>query len=140
VTHYKNILIATDFNPGNTRPIHIAKSLLGEHRGGVSLVHVIEPIPAYGYPGFDNLESPVIDEAKKQLATLAKLASIPKERQYIRFGAVKTKVLELAREISSDLILVGSHGRHGLSRLLGSSANGIVHHATCDVLTIRVSP
>ncbi|MEO1899758.1 MAG: universal stress protein, partial [Methylococcales bacterium] len=38
-----------------------------------------------------------------------------------------------------DLIVVGSHGRHGLALLLGSTANGVLHHAVCDVLAVRLS-
>jgi universal stress protein A len=37
-----------------------------------------------------------------------------------------------------DLVVVGSHGRHGLSLLLGSTANGVLHGAGCDVLAVRV--
>jgi universal stress protein A len=56
----------------------------------------------------------------------------------IEFGSVKNEVLRVAEEIGADLIVIGSHGRHGLSRLLGSSTSGIVQGAECDVLTIRV--
>ena len=38
----------------------------------------------------------------------------------------------------ADVIVVGSHGRHGLALLLGSTANGVLHGATCDVLAVRV--
>ena len=43
-----------------------------------------------------------------------------------------------AREQGADLIIVGSHGRHGLALLLGSTANGVLHGASCDVLAVRV--
>ncbi len=44
----------------------------------------------------------------------------------------------LAEKLSADLIIVGSHGRHGLALLLGSTANGVLHGAKCDVLAMRV--
>ena len=43
-----------------------------------------------------------------------------------------------AEEIGADLIVVGSHGRYGLALLMGSTANGVLHGATCDVLAVRV--
>lgn len=44
----------------------------------------------------------------------------------------------LAKEQRCDLIVVGSHGRHGLALLLGSTANDILHGAPCDVLAVRL--
>ena len=38
----------------------------------------------------------------------------------------------------ADLIVIGSHGRHGVGRMLGSTANGVLHDAPCDVLAVRV--
>ena len=43
-----------------------------------------------------------------------------------------------AHQIAADLIVVGSHGRHGIALLLGSTANGVLHGAPCDVLAVRV--
>jgi universal stress protein A len=46
--------------------------------------------------------------------------------------------VRIAKERGVDLIVVGSHGRHGLQLLLGSTANGVLHLAECDVLAVRV--
>ena len=56
--------------------------------------------------------------------------------QVERFRA--TACLKLAEEQSVDLIIIGSHGRHGLALLLGSTANAVLHHAKIDVLAVRV--
>ena len=53
-------------------------------------------------------------------------------------GSPKTEIVRVANENKVDLIIVGSHGRHGLALLLGSTANGVLHHATCDVLAVRL--
>ena len=53
-------------------------------------------------------------------------------------GPTKSQIQEIAESIGIDLIICGSHGRHGLSLLLGSTANAVLHHATCDVLAIRI--
>jgi universal stress protein A len=53
-------------------------------------------------------------------------------------GATTQEIMNLVAEIGADLIIVGSHGRHGLAMLLGSTANSILHHAKCDTLAIRI--
>ena len=53
-------------------------------------------------------------------------------------GAPAPQIVDSAKDLGVDLIVVGSHGKHGLGLLLGSTANGILHHAHCDVLTIRI--
>jgi universal stress protein A len=59
-------------------------------------------------------------------------------QRYIVTGHTESEIHRVAKEISADLIIVGSHGRHGLALLLGSTANGVLHGATCDVLAVRV--
>ncbi|WP_339891630.1 universal stress protein, partial [Neptuniibacter pectenicola] len=53
-------------------------------------------------------------------------------------GQTESEIHRIAKELEIDLIIVGSHGRHGIALLLGSTANGILHGATCDVLAIRI--
>jgi universal stress protein A len=48
------------------------------------------------------------------------------------------EIHRLARELRCDLVVVGSHGRHGLALLLGSTANDVLHGAQCDVLAVRL--
>ena len=52
--------------------------------------------------------------------------------------SLKKVILAEAQAINADLIIVGSHGRHGVSLILGSTANAILHGAQCDVLAVRV--
>ena len=65
--------------------------------------------------------------------------NIAKEDQHVKVGAVKTELLEIADKLAIDLIVIGSHGRHGLGRLLGSTANAVLHGALCDVLVVRAA-
>jgi len=53
-------------------------------------------------------------------------------------GRATTKTLRCAKDNDVDLIVTGSHGRHSLQLLLGSTANGILHGAKCDVLAVRI--
>ena len=137
---YKKILLATDLTETSNPVNEVAKQLVAQFQAELTLVHTIEPIPAYGYPGITDLESPMIESAKAELAKLGKAMNVPEARQIVEFGSVKSQVLKVAATRGVNLIVIGSHGRHGLSRLLGSSASGIVHGAECDVLTVRCGP
>ena len=76
--------------------------------------------------------------AKKALAQVGADFGIPSNQQYLEIGYVKKAVIELAKKIHADLIVIGSHGRHGVQLLLGSTANAILHTADCDVLAVRI--
>ncbi|MFB3104756.1 MAG: universal stress protein, partial [Pseudomonadales bacterium] len=63
---------------------------------------------------------------------------VPEDRQYLIFGRPESEIHRIAESKEADIIVVGSHGRHGLALLLGSTANGVLHGAKCDVLAVRV--
>ena len=100
----------------------------------------MEPLPGYSYAylGIEDIEGQLIQEAAQSLLKLGDKLSVEKRDQHVEVGPTKTKILKIAETIQADLIVCGSHGRHGLSLLLGSTANAILHGAKCDVLTIRL--
>lgn len=117
-----------------------AKSIADKFSAELYLVHVIEPFPAYAYPGFagfTEVEAPLRDHAEGQLEKLADSLQVPKKRQFLEIGAAKNEVLSLATELGVDLIITGSHNKRGLAHLLGSISNAITQHAACDVLIVR---
>ena len=136
---YHHILVATDLSDGCLKVAKQARQLADAMGAKLSLVHIVEPIPAYGYPGILDLQSPFIDQAKEEVAKLSETIGIAKEAQYVELGSVKTQILNVAAELNIDLIVIGSHGRHGLSRLLGSTTSAVIHGANCDVLTVRAT-
>ncbi len=137
MTIYKHMLFATDLGEFSAEIGRKASALAKSLGAEITLMHAIEPIPAYGYPTYSDLESPFIDRAKQEMAKLGENLGIPINKQRISLGSVKVKVGETAKELNIDLIIVGSHSKHGLERLLGSNANAIIHAAPCDVLALR---
>jgi len=134
---YKHVLHPTDLTETCLDTAKKALALAKYHQATFSLIHCIEPLPAYGAPGLVDLQSPFIDRAKVAMGALAEKIGVPADQQFIEFGSTKKQVVKLAESLKIDLIIVGSHGHGALGRLLGSTANGIIHAATCDVLTIR---
>ena len=81
---------------------------------------------------------PVVDRAEEQLGRLADSYGIDEEDVYELAGHVGPCVHDLCRDIGADLVVVGTHGKHGLQLLTGSTANAVLHGARCDVLAARV--
>jgi len=85
-----------------------------------------------------DLTAELMAAAKKRLANLAEKLNITEDCQWMETGSPKLEIIRVAEENKVDLIVVGSHGRHGFALLLGSTANGVLHHALCDVLAVRL--
>jgi universal stress protein A len=140
---YKHILLAVDFGQVGVVADR-AKTLADTYKATLSLIHVVDsmPIPDTGY-GLDtaldvDLTSEMIAAAKKQLSGLGQKLGVVEDRIWVELGSPKLEITRVAEENKVDLIMVGSHGRHGLALLLGSTSNGVLHHAKCDVLAVRL--
>jgi universal stress protein A len=137
---YKHILFATDLTDDTDYILSKVQSMRGFTNAKLSLVHVVEPMPGYSYAylGIEDIEGQLIDEAKTALTKLGQKLNVDAKDQRVEIGPTKSKILAAAKELNADLIICGSHGRHGLSLLLGSTANAILHGAKCDVLIVRL--
>lgn len=137
---YKHILFATDLSNESDFIISKVRTLRGYTGAKLSLIHVVEPMPGYSYAylGIEDIEGQLIEESRVTLAKLGDELAVDKKDQFVEIGPTKSKIQEIAESIGVDLIICGSHGRHGLSLLLGSTANAILHGAKCDVLVVRL--
>ena len=141
---YQHIILALDLHPEcDLTLLHKAQNLATLFGARLTVAHAVEKIYSYGisqaYPGILDIEAELLTAAQADLAKLCTPAGIPVENQVIRSGSPKLVLFTLATEQKADLIIVGSHGRHGLGLLLGSTANAVLHNASCDVLAIRVA-
>jgi len=137
---YKHILFATDLTEDTDYLIEKVQNVCRLTHAALSLIHVVEPLPGYSYAylGIEDIEGQLIDEAKRTMEKLGAKLTVAQANQFVEVGPTKTKILQIAEEKNVDMIICGSHGRHGLSLLLGSTANAILHGAKCDVLTVRL--
>jgi len=141
---YKHILLAADFSEHGETVADRAKELSERYQAKLSIVHVMDNLlitdAAYGSTiPFDlDLTAELMASAKKRLANLADKLDIAEDCRWMETGSPKLEIIRVAEENQVDLIVVGSHGRHGFALLLGSTANGVLHHALCDVLAVRL--
>ncbi|OUR64925.1 universal stress protein A [Methylophaga sp. 42_25_T18] len=144
MSNYQHILIAADFSTHNTLVCEKAREIADRNQAKLSICHIVEdyPITDFAYEPMISVDIDMRDallgSGKKQIAELAKIIDIPAENQWVEFGNPNHDIVRLAEENKVDLIVAGSHGRHGIQLLLGSTANGILHHAKCDVLAVRL--
>jgi len=140
----QHILAAVDLSSITPKVAQRARELADLFGSKLSLVHVLEYRPIV-YSGsefsmpLDNSVMEVFEKnAKAALKKLGVELHVPESQQYLEVDAIKQAIVNLAEKLKVDLLVVGSHGRHGAALLLGSTANAILHAAKCDVLAVRV--
>ncbi len=142
MSQYKHILVAIDLSDEADDVLDKAKSLAETYSAQLTLVHVVEPLSvAYGSDiplDLTTLQDEITQQARERISRLAESIHIDKGEQHVVYGRPEREVHRIAEESDVDLIVVGSHGRHGLALILGSTSTSILHGACCDVLAVRV--
>jgi universal stress protein A len=141
MTQFNNVLVAIDLSNESSQVLE--KALALAKGAQINVVYVYEPISQL-YGGelafdFSEVQKQIQQQAVAQLADLAKKADIPVECQHVLLGKPAAEIRRLATELEADLIVVGTHSRHGLGLLLGSTANSVLHGVGCDVFVVRIS-
>lgn len=142
MSQYKKILIAIDLSEDSTQVVQRGQAIAGNNGAELHLIHVIEPL-SFAYGGdipmdFSGIQDEIHQQASQQLERFAEANGIDEQHQHIVLGRPEVEIHAAAEENGADLIVVGSHGRYGLALLMGSTANGVLHGASCDVLAVRV--
>jgi nucleotide-binding universal stress UspA family protein len=132
------ILHPTDFSLQSENAFNFASSLARSHKSRLIVLHVREsPAAVCGEFGSLPVEREPIEPLRDKLIRLHSPDSIAVEH-HLKEGDPAREILAAAREFKADLIVLGTHGRTGLSRLLmGSVAEQVVRKAPCPVLSIK---
>jgi nucleotide-binding universal stress UspA family protein len=136
---FKTILVATDFSSASKVAFAVAAALARDYRARLIALHVVEPLQM-GFSEFNAYVGPDEDRgrAMEMLRALRAPSSAVTIEHRLLEGAAADVIAETAEEIGADLIVMGTHGRSGLSRLvMGSVAEEVLRRAPCPVLTIR---
>lgn len=130
---YKKILCAVDVSEEGEAVIAKAIELAKQYDSDLSIIHVIE----YSLLPKD-YQKRMHQEVIPKVDLFGEQFNIDRKHRYIKFGQSYVEVCALERELNADLIVVGSHGKHGIKALLGATANGILQQAKCDVLLVKM--
>jgi len=143
---FKHILVPVDGSPTAQKAVEKAAGLAKAFGSRVTAIYVIDPYPftglgsdfAYGqaeYLGAATAEAKEATEAAQ--ATLAQ-AGVPVTTQVIEAHAAWRGILDTAKTLGADLIVMGSHGRRGVEKIvLGSVAQRVLSHAHLSVFVVR---
>lgn len=138
----KTIMCPVDYSESGDAAIAYAVSLAKDYGSELHLVHVYEPATVMADGGFGSAVLPPVSAEDLQVQE-EKLASVRpdssiKSCHKLLLGNPTDELVRYAKEAKCDLVVMGTHGRTGLGRLLmGSVAEGVLRRAPCPVLTVR---
>jgi len=146
----EKLLLPTDFSGCANYAVPYAAAIARATNATIICVHVVEPVvPAVGYTGLAepmpiaDISEQLEDSAERQLPKLAECeecAGLDLE-EIIVHGDAAAEIVRVAAEREVDLIVISSHGRTGLGRMIfGSTAEAVVRHAGCPVLVVKPPP
>jgi len=147
----KNILVPIDFSDCSKKALQYALPLAKEYQAAITLVYVVsQTYPSALAPAYGSIEYTAIDYTQltqnlkesgaKELEKLAELEVSGEiaAKTVVRVGAPAEEIVETARSLQADIIVISTHGRTGLKHvLLGSVAEHVVQRAPCPVLVVR---
>ena len=143
---YQHILVGLDLSPESQQVIDRVKALFSGEDTRITLIHIQEPL-SFAYGGdipmdLGDVQLKMEEQASERLkAIVAELSTSMPTHTFnykVLIGQPAHEMHRFAKDNDIDLAVVGSHGRHGLALVFGSTANGVLHGACCDVLAVRI--
>jgi len=140
----RKILVPTDFSPASKKALWYALRIAEVRNSEITLLHVLEPKDPAALAGRaaaaaiseQDLANP--EEALHGLADSAKAVSAVVTNSIFRTGVATHEIIEAAKELDVDLVVIATHGLTGWKRFaLGSTAERVAGAATCPVLVVR---
>ncbi len=141
MSEYTHVLVAVDLGDHSAEIVRRAAGIAQLCDASLTVLHVADYVPPfygdYLIPPKDNREEKLVDVATKQLSELIERSALSGTRTLVVSGRPKIEIARIAEREKCDLIVVGTHGHHGIAGLLGSTSNGVLQQSSCDVLTVR---
>ena len=142
MSEYRRLLLVVDLTEDSLLIGRRAQAIATATGAQIDLLHVVEYVPVEPMgetlmPAIQ-IEDEMLDRAKQRLITLGAKIGVPAESCRVEAGNVKSEIVRIARELHTDLIVLGSRERHGLSILVNFTEDTVLHASPCDVLAVRV--
>lgn len=141
---FQRILIAVDDDPIAAHAADVGLELARSLGAAVALIHTIDPSLIYSPEGgiaADELAAQAARDGTRLMAAFrARLPTGVSALEFIVQGNPGTEIVKAARTWPAEVVVIGSHGRRGLTRaLVGSVAEAVMRHAPCPVLVVRAN-
>lgn len=147
MSHYTHILVAVDFSSSSSQVVEKARDIAERNQARLSLLHIVEYLPPID-SAYDPIiasnwvidENELVEQARHSLKEFSKTHGVEEASRFVELGSPKHEITEFVKQNGCDLVVMGSHGRQGLSLLLGSTANAVLHDMPCDILAVKIHP
>ena len=139
----KSILVPIDFSETSAKALRYAVRMAEQFSSRITLLNVVEPVatPDFSYHPLMLETEKMKESAKGRLDMLCRKLSLPGrliEKTLVRYGTPFAEITAAAKTLKVDLIILTTHGYTGLKHVfMGSTAERVVRHAPCPVLTVR---
>jgi universal stress protein A len=139
---YRRILLVVDLTDDSRAVGARAKAVAAACDADLSLLHVVEYVPVEPMgetllPAVE-IEQELVKRAGERLRALARDLGLPDAPCRVEAGNTKAEIVRVAGEAGADLVVIGSHERHGPSILVNLTEDTVLHAAPCDVLAVRL--
>jgi universal stress protein A len=139
---YKKILVLLDLSDASEQVAVAGRDLAAKFGASMVILHVVEyvavePMGESLMPTVQ-IEDELLERSRDKLKALVARLGLEHAAARVESGNTKAEILRVATEESVDLIVLGSHERHGLAILLNFTEDTVLHAARCDVLAIRL--
>lgn len=143
---YHHILAAVDFSDSAQLVLKKALEIARRNNAQLSLLHIVEYLPPIDTAyepilsinwGMD--ENQLLERARQTLVNFSEKHNASSAKLYTQLGSPKHEISQFVLEHDCDLVILGSHGRHGINILLGSTANALLNMMPCDVLALKIT-
>ena len=139
---YEKILVAVDLGASSAHLLTTAQKLKANPEAELHVLHAVEPLNVtYGADipmDLSTIQDEIYEQASDQLRQYCNSFDIQESRCHLVIGRPEVEIPAVAGRLGVDVIAIGSHARYGLALLLGSTTDGVLHHAGCDVLAVYV--
>ncbi len=139
---YKKVLVLLDLSKDSEQVAIAAQNLTALSNASMVVLHVVEFIPVEplgeSLMPTAQIEDELLKRSRESLNELIAKLALPRAAARVEVGNTKAEILRVADEEHADLIVVGSHERHGLAILVNLTEDTILHAAHCDVLAVRL--
>lgn len=139
---YQHLLLPTDLTDASEPAAERARMMVRATGAKLTILHIVDYVPprwiANELPEEFATESALMERAQSHLSTWIQDNGLEDHPRRVLAGSPKHIIVDTAREIGADLIVMGTHGDRGIARIVGSTARGVLHDTPCDVLVVHM--
>ncbi len=139
---YKKLLVLLDLSKDSEQVAIAGRDMAAHSNASMIVLHVVEFVPVEplgeSLMPTAQIEDELINRSREHLGALITRLGLTNATGRVEAGNTKSEILRVAEEEQVDLIVLGSHERHGLAIMVNFTEDTVLHAAHCDVLAVRL--